>query len=92
MAAPPQKRAGFLVGAVMMPHVRAAWYPIWLKWAASPRSRVLQLPYGYSKDKRPDLKPFVFSTLCVDRAVPLWGKPEDGNASDKTVIEFCISN
>lgn len=42
------------------------------------------ITYGYSKDKRPDLKQFVFSLLCVDRAVPLWGKPEDGNASDKT--------
>jgi hypothetical protein len=27
------------------------------------------------------LKEFVLSTLCVDRAVPIWGKPEDGNAS-----------
>src|SRR5262249_51142414 len=44
-----------------------------------------RITYGYSKDKRPDLKQFVFSTLCVDRAVPLWGTPEDGNASDKTV-------
>ena len=34
-----------------------------------------QITYGYSKDKRPDLKQFVLSTLCVDRAVPLWGKP-----------------
>jgi transposase len=39
--------------------------------------------YGYSQDKRPELKQFVLSTLCVDRAVPLWGKPEDGNVSDK---------
>src|SRR5215510_5781772 len=45
----------------------------------------LQVTYGYSKDKRPDLKQFVLSTLCVDRAVPIWGKPEDGNASDKTL-------
>ena len=43
------------------------------------------ITYGYSKDKRPDLKQFVFATLCVDRAVPIWGTPEDGNASDKTV-------
>lgn len=43
------------------------------------------ITHGYSKDKRPDLKQFVFSTLGVDRAVPLWGKPEDGHASDKTV-------
>src|SRR5215831_9757379 len=44
-----------------------------------------RVTYGYSKDNRPDLKQFVLSTLCVDRAVPIWGKPEDGNASDKTL-------
>jgi transposase len=47
--------------------------------------------YGYSKDKRPDLKQFVLSMLCVDRAVPLWGKPEDGNASDKTLNTTLLS-
>ena len=51
----------------------------------------LTITYGYSKDKRPDLKQFVLSTLCVDRAVPLWGKPEDGNASDKTVNNTLLS-
>jgi len=45
----------------------------------------LTMTHGYSKDKRPDLKQFVLATLCVDRAVPLWGTPEDDNASDKTV-------
>jgi transposase len=35
----------------------------------------LTITHGYSKDKRPDLKQFVFSTLGVDRAVPLWGTP-----------------
>jgi transposase len=50
------------------------------------------ITHGYSKDKRPDLKQFVFSTLCVDRAVPLWGKPEDGNASDKTVNNTVLSD
>src|SRR6516162_5121628 len=50
-----------------------------------------QVTYGYSKDKRPDLKQFVLSTLCVDRAVPLWGKPEDSNASDKTVTNTLLS-
>jgi transposase len=49
------------------------------------------ITHGYSKDKRPDLKQFVFSTLCVDRDVPLWGKPEDGNASDKTVNNTLLS-
>jgi transposase len=50
-----------------------------------------QMTYGYSKDKRPDLKQFVLSTLCVDRAVPIWGKPEDGNASDKTLNTALLS-
>jgi len=48
--------------------------------------------HGSSKDKRPDLQQCVFSTLCVDRAVPLWGKPEDGNASDKTVNNTVLSD
>ena len=34
----------------------------------------------------------MFSTLCVDRAVPLWGKPEDGNASDTTVNNTVLSD
>jgi transposase len=50
------------------------------------------ITYGYSKDKRPDLKQFVFATLCIDRAVPIWGTPEDGNASDKTVNHTLLSN
>jgi transposase len=50
------------------------------------------ITHGYSKDKRPDLKQCVLSTLCVDRAVPLWGKPEDGNASDKTVNNTLLSD
>ena len=51
-----------------------------------------RITYGYSKDKRPDLKQFVFSTLCVDRAVPLLGTPHDGNASDKTVNNTLLSD
>jgi transposase len=50
------------------------------------------ITHGYSKDKRPDLKQFIFSTLCVDRAVPLWGTPEDGNASDKTINNTLLSD
>jgi transposase len=50
-----------------------------------------QVTYGYSKDKRPDLKQFVLSTLCVDRAVPIWGKLDDGNASDKTLNKTLLS-
>ena len=50
-----------------------------------------QVTYGYSKDKRPDLKQFVLSTLCVDRAVPVWGQCDDGNASDKALNTTLLS-
>jgi len=45
-----------------------------------PPAAPFTMPQGYSQDKRPARKQFVLSTLCVERAVPLWGPPEDGNA------------
>ena len=47
---------------------------------------------GESKEKRPALKPLVLSTRCVDRAVPIWGQPADGNASDKTLHTTRLSD
>jgi transposase len=52
----------------------------------------LKITYGYSKDKRPDLKQFMISMLCVDRNIPIIGKTEDGNASDKTLNNELLSN
>lgn len=43
------------------------------------------ITYGYSKDKRPDLKQFLVEMFCVDRDVPIIGATRDGNASDKTL-------
>lgn len=40
---------------------------------------------GHSKDKRPDLKQFMIKMLCVKRNIPILGRCEDGNASDKTL-------
>ena len=45
----------------------------------------LKITYGHSKDKRPDLKQFLISMLCVDRNIPILGTTENGNASDKTL-------
>lgn len=45
----------------------------------------LKITFGHSKDHRPDLKQFLVSMLCVDGNVPVFGKTEDGNASDKTI-------
>ena len=50
-----------------------------------------QITHGYSKDKRPDLKQFVLSMLCVGADVPIFGRIEDGNASDKTVNHRLLS-
>ena len=43
------------------------------------------ITYGHSKDKRPDLKQFLISLLCVDLNIPILVTTEDGNASDKTL-------
>ena len=51
----------------------------------------LKITYGHSKDKRPDLKQFLISMLCVDRNIPIIGTTEDGNASDKTLNNALLS-
>jgi transposase len=50
-----------------------------------------KMAHGYSKDKRPDLKQFVLSLLCVEGNVPVFGKIEDGNASDKALNHRLLS-
>jgi transposase len=73
-------------------HFDTTSYRVWGDYQfAEEHDLPFQVTYGYSKDKRPDLKQFVLSTLCVDRAVPIWGKPEDGNASDKTLNTTLLS-
>jgi transposase len=51
-----------------------------------------EITYGYSKDKRPDLKQFLVSMLCVDRNIPILGATKDGNASDKTLNNELLTN
>ena len=46
---------------------------------------------GYSKDHRPDLKQFLISTLCVGDKIPIFGKNEDGNRSDKEINNTILS-
>ena len=46
---------------------------------------------GYSKDKRPDLKQFIFSLLTVKGGLPIRFSCEDGNASDKTINHDVLS-
>jgi uncharacterized protein DUF4277 len=55
-------------------------------WGAYECAETQALPfqgtYGSSTGKRPDLQPGILSPLGVGRAVPRWGKPADGHASD----------
>ena len=50
--------------------------------SSKPGGKAPYITNGFSKDKRPDLKQFMFSLLCVEGNIPLLGKVEDGNASD----------
>jgi len=46
---------------------------------------------GYSKDHRPDLKQLLISLLCTGKRIPVFGKLEDGNASDKKLNAELLS-
>jgi transposase len=50
-----------------------------------------EITAGYSKDHRPDLKQFLISTLCVGDKIPIFGKNEDGNRSDKQINNTLLS-
>lgn len=47
--------------------------------------------HGYSKDKRPDLKQFVLSLLCVEGNLPFHAGMLDGNSSDKKINSTIIT-
>lgn len=48
--------------------------------------------HGHSKDKRPDLKQIVITTLCVDRGIPLLGSFENGNARDQKLNNALLTD
>jgi len=56
---------------------------VWGDYAGSTATGTApHITHGYSKDKRPDLKQFMISLLCVEGNIPLLGKVENGNAAD----------
>jgi transposase len=50
------------------------------------------ITHGHSKDHRPDLRQFLVSMLCVERNIPIFGKLEDGNTSDKAANNVILSS
>ena len=57
---------------------------VWGDYADSrPDHKAPHITYGYSKDKRKDLKQFMVSMLCVEGNIPISGKMQNGNSSDE---------
>jgi len=53
----------------------------------------IQITYGYSKDKRPDLKQFTLSLVMNSKAqLPIYSESLDGNSSDKKVLQQTIES
>lgn len=50
----------------------------------------LEINNGHSKDKRPDLKQFVLSLLCVEKDIPIEAKIYSGNEDDKTISKHML--
>ena len=51
-----------------------------------------QITYGYSKDKRPDLKQFMISMLCAENNIPITGNMQNGNSSDNKLNNQELQN
>jgi len=57
---------------------------VWGNYEGSePGGKIPHITFGYSKDKRMDLKQFMVSMLCVEGNIPISGKMQDGNSSDE---------
>lgn len=57
---------------------------VWGDYEGSkPGGKTPHITYGYSKDKRMDLKQFMVSMLCVEGNIPISGKMQNGNSSDE---------
>ncbi len=57
---------------------------VWGEYESSGKEP-LHITHGFSKDKRPDLKQFVLSLLCVEGNLPCHGGALSGNAPDKKI-------
>ncbi|MFM7191261.1 MAG: IS1634 family transposase [Microcystaceae cyanobacterium] len=57
------------------------------------KTKAIKIKFGYSRDKRPDLKQFMLNMICSgDGGVPLFMQLGDGNESDKKVFPQIIKD
>ncbi len=53
----------------------------------------IQITYGYSKDKRPDLKQFTLFLVMKSKAeLPIYSQSLDGNSSDRKTLQKTIES
>ncbi len=53
----------------------------------------IKITYGYSRDKRPDLKQFILDLIVSgDEGIPLFVRTGDGNETDKAVFGKILAN
>ena len=52
----------------------------------------IDITYGFSKDKRPDLKQYMVGNVVDENGISLFAKPLDGNTSDVTWNKECIDS
>jgi transposase len=57
---------------------------VWGEYAPVPGDPI-HITFGFSKDKRQDLKQFIVSLLCVEGNLPCHAEILDGNAADKKI-------
>jgi len=57
------------------------------KLEIEPEMKAIEIVYGYSRDKRPDLKQFIIDMIVTgDGDIPLYLKVDSGNVDDKSVF------
>ena len=62
-----------------------------VEYQNSGEHQTIEITYGYSRDKRPDLKQFMMELICsADGDVPLWMKTCSGNASDQKQFDMAM--
>ena len=65
-------------------HLDSSSFHVHGEYENSGENQTIKITYGYSRDRRPDLKQFLMELICsADGDVPLWMKICSGNESDQ---------
>lgn len=66
-------------------HLDSTTFSLHGQYERNEDEEAIEITYGYSKDKRPDLKQAILALICTHQsAIPTWLGALDGNRQDKT--------